>query len=181
MNKTIGVKKGFTLVELMVVMILISTIYFLAFSSFRSVENKEYKVKIENLKQFLYENFEYDNSISLICVEEENFPCFVFVDDSEEYSTKIQNLFSELPRVYDYGKDSITLEFLEVKIEDISYKPFFVLSIDKDKKHKNLILEVEPEKVYLIKSILSNIKVYNSIDEILEEFNNMEVEVKDAL
>lgn len=108
-------------------------------------------------------------------------PCYVFIDNNEKYSVKIQNLFYEIPKVYKYGRDLNPMEFLEVKIDDISYNPFFELTINKDKKHKNIVLDTLDEKVYLIKSISNNIEVYKSTDEILDEFDKMEIEVKDAL
>ncbi len=64
MTQNIRVKKAFTLIELFLVIILISTIYFLSFSSFNfESDKKNYKIKIENLKEFLLKNFSFEKEL----------------------------------------------------------------------------------------------------------------------
>ena len=181
MNKIIRVKKAFTLIELVLVIILTSTIYFLAFSSFSSQEKKEFKVSIENIKAFLLDNFSYENELSLKCIEDNTKNCYVFIDKSIDKNIKIENLFEEIPSVYNYDKELSNFLFNKVRIENSEYEVFFDLTINKDRKHKNIVIEMEDSKVYLIHSISKEIKKYENTNDIINEFRANEIEVKDAL
>ena len=181
MKKDIRIKKAFTLIELMLVIILISIVSYLAFSNFNINSPKKYKISLENIKEFMLKKFEYNDRISLSCFEDEKLNCYVFIDDILNKNIKIENLFEEIPQVYNYDKDLSDLEFLAIKIENIEYKPFFVLEIDKDKKHKNIVLDTMDERVYVYHSLFLKAIEYKSTNEILDNFNEKEIEVKDAL
>ena len=180
MKKTIRVKKAFTLIELILVIILISAVSFLAFSNFKIESEKKYNVNLENIKGFMLKNFEFENELSLICVEDYALDCFIFIDKNENKEIKVENLFSQIPNVYNYDRDLSDYKFSKIRLDDIEYEPFFELKINSDKKHKNIVLDNLDEKVYLFSSISKNAKVFNSTNEILDSFLNNEIEVKDA-
>lgn len=181
MKKAIRVKKSFTLIELMIVILLTGTIYYLVFSSFSSNKEKQYIVNIENIKDFMLRNFDFEEELSLICIEDERKNCYIFVDKNITTDIKIKNLFKEIPEVYNYDKDLSTYIFNKIRIENIEYEPFFELIINSDKKHKNIVLDTLDEKVYLFSSISKKVEVFNSMNEIRDRFFDMEIEVKDAL
>lgn len=63
--KFIRVKKAFTLIELIIVILITGVTYFLIFSnnSF-SLKNTDKKVDLQNLKEFLLQNFSFEKKLS---------------------------------------------------------------------------------------------------------------------
>ena len=181
MNKAIRVKKAFTLIELVLVIILTSSVYFFAFSSFTSKEKKQYKVNIENIKDFLFKNFSYENELSLKCIENDTNDCYVFVDNTLREDIIIQNLFNEIPEVYNYDKDLSSFVFSKVKIDNIEYETFFELNFNKDRKHKSIVVDMQDSNVYLINSISKIAKKFENTNDVIDQFRTNEIEVKDAL
>lgn len=181
MNKTIRVKNAFTLIELMLVIILVAIISYLAISGFKFDSSKKYKVTLDTVKEFMLKNFEFKEKLSLTCIEDETLDCFIFIDGNISEDIKIENLFKEIPQVYNYDKDLSDFEFTKIRLNDIEYEPFFELTINSDKKHKNIVLDTLDEKVYLFSSIFKKVKKFNSTNEITDKFFDNEIEVKDAL
>ena len=88
-------KKTFTLIELIIVIILISSVYYLTFtSSSFSFKQETKKVSIENIKEYLLDTFEFENKIELVCIEKE-FQCFIKIDDTLDDKVVLKNLFKE--------------------------------------------------------------------------------------
>lgn len=181
MKKSIRVKKAFTLIELMLVIILISTVSFLVATNFNFNTQEKYKVNIGNIKDFLSKKFKFSEKISLTCIEDESLNCYVFIDGVKNKEIKIENLFTQLPQVYNYDKDLSEYQFTKVRLNDIEYEPFFQLIIDNDGKHKNIVLDTMDEKVYLFSSISKKTEVFENTNEIIDRFFELETEVKDAL
>lgn len=181
MKKSIGVKKAFTLIELVLVIVLISTIAYLTATSFNFKTQEKYKVNLENLKEFLLKNFEFNKKLSLTCIEDDTLDCYVFIDGIENKDIKIENLFTQLPEVYNYDRDLSDYEFGTIRLNDIDYKPFFQLDINSDRKHKNIVLDTIDKKVYLFSSISKKPEVFDNTNEIIDRFYDLEIEVKDAL
>lgn len=180
MKNSIKVYKAFTLIELIIVILLISLVYFLVFSSFDLKKNQKKDLQIKDLKTYLLNNFSYENNLKFVCLDYESFPCYIFIDNALNEKVKIENLFMKEPRVYEYTKELKDFYLNEVKIENITYQTVFEIEFNKDYKHKDLVLEVE-NKVYLFNSISNIVKEYKSTNEILDEFYDKSIEVKDAL
>lgn len=181
MNKTIRVKKAFTLIELILVIILTSTVSFLAFSNFSLQKPKQYRVDITNIKEFLFKNFVYKDELSLKCIENDTLDCFVFIDNNLDENIKIENLFIEIPTVYNYDKELSNFEFSRVRMDNIEYETFFELTFNSDRKHQNIVVDMQDSNVYLIHSILKKIKRFENTNDVLDQFYANEIEVKDAL
>lgn len=181
MKKSIRVKKAFTLIELVLVIILVSVIAILTASSFNFNTQSKYKVNLENVKEFLLKNFDYNKKLSLTCIEDSDLNCFVFIDSQENKSIKIENLFTQVPNVYYYDKDLSEYEFKKIRLDEVEYEPFFQLEIDHDRKHKNIVLDTIDKKVYLFSSISKKPQVFENTNEIIDRFFDLETEVKDAL
>jgi len=176
----VRVKGAFTLIEIMIVILLIAIVSYLTFSSFSAPKSSKEKIKLETLKKQLIKYYPFEKSLKLVCIEEENLPCYIFVDGNLK-EEKIENLFETVPEVYNYDEDLTTVEFYKVRIGEIEYEPFFELEIQKDYRNKNLILDTMDNKVYLIKAIKNEFEVYESTNEILEKLNELKTEVRDAL
>lgn len=178
--QSIRVKKAFTLVELILVIILISTSYYLIFSNstFRIKENKT-KISLLNIKEILLENFNFENELKFVCIEE-NFDCYVKVDGEIIKDFKVENFFSDKPDVYEYNQNQIRIDFDEVKIDDISNNIIFEIDIDSSFKTNEFIVDTLDDNVYVFNSIYKKPQVYKSINEVLDKFNENQLEVKDA-
>ena len=174
-------KKSFTLIELIIVMILISTVSFLILPSFNLKKEKEYKVSLSNIKEFMLKRFSYEETLSLVCFDDGSKECYIFIDDNINKDIKIKNLFTQIPAVYNYGETLSSYEFRKIRFDNIDYEPFFELRISSDKKHKDIIVDTLDEKVYLFSPIFKNAKKYKNTNEIIEKFSENEIEVRDAL
>ena len=108
----IRVKSSFTLIELIIVILIISITYLLIFSNSNfDVKKQEERLTLYNLEDFLLKNFEFEKSLSFVCIEEK-FTCFVKVDDKLQKDFRIEKFFKQKPDVYEYDKDEKKLEFL---------------------------------------------------------------------
>lgn len=175
----IRVKKSFTLMELLLVIILISSSYLLIFSNSNFKINNEKKISFENLKEFLIENYDFENKLSLVCIEE-NLDCLIVVDEEVNNELKIKNLFNTLPEVYLYLKNEDRIEFESIKINDTQNDVFFRLDINSDYKVNELILDTLEDKVYVFNSVYKNAKLYNSLSDVFDKFDSLKDDVKDA-
>ncbi len=175
----IRVKRGFTLIELIIVIALISSTYFLVFSnnSF-SVKKNETKLDFYNLKEYLLSNFEFKNELKFSCIEED-LMCYIIIDGKINENLKIQKFLKKIPDVYKYNADSIKVDFAELKINYMNYKVIFELKIDKDYKTNEFIVDTQ-DNVLIFNSIFTRPIAYKTLNESLEVFNINKTKVKDA-
>jgi prepilin-type N-terminal cleavage/methylation domain-containing protein len=175
-------KKAFTLVEIIIVIFIISLVYFIVLPNF-NVNKKEEKPKftLEKIKNFMLKNYSFKHSLSFVCIDEQELPCYIFVDEELNEEFVVKNLFKTIPEVYNYDRELSSYEFTRVKINDMEYEPFFELRINSDRKYKNIVVDTLDDKVYLFSSINKEVKTYKNTNEILDEFYEKEVDIKDAL
>lgn len=178
----IRVNKGaFTLIELIIVVLIISIVYFVSLSSFsQKKELKSSKVELSTLKYYLKKEFDFTYNISFSCIKNDDLDCFIIKDDDYENMIKSKNIFSTIPTIYTYNLENSVIEFGQLKYENINYDKFFELKIDRDRKHKNMIVEVDNLNYYLIKNITNNILYFTSLFEINDIQTNLKREVQDA-
>lgn len=176
----IRVKKGFTLIELIVVILLITVTYFLIFtnSSFK-IKKDEIKLSLDNLQEVLIKDFQFEKDISFLCIEE-NFECFIKIDGVLNQKPIAKNFFKNKPSVYEYSKEQKILEFRQVNINNSNQNIIFELKVDSDYKINEFILDTDEEKVYVFNSIFKEPKIFISLNEVLDQFENNELEVRDA-
>ena len=147
------VKKAFTLIELIIVIILISISYYLIFSNSNfKIENEKSSVTLLNIKKYLRDNFEFEDEISLICINE-NFLCYIKTDGINNEEVKRENLFQNKPDVYKYQKKEQIIDYKSIDIDNISQDVIFELKINNDYKSNNIVVDTLNEKVYLFNSI----------------------------
>lgn len=178
--KLIRVKKSFTLIELIVVILIVSFTYVLIFST-NSFDMKKQNKKLDlyELKDFMIENFPFEKELSFLCIEE-NFTCFVKVDGYLNKDFKVEYFFKTKPDVYKYQKDEIKMKFQELRVENFNYEVIFELKINSDFKTNEFILDTLENEVYVFNSIFTKPKKYPSLNETYEVFNLQQIEVKDA-
>ena len=178
--KLIRVKKGFTLIELFIVILIIGSTYFLIFSnSSFSVKKDEKKVTLLDLKEYLLNNFEFEKELSFICIDE-NFSCFVKVDDKVDKDFKIEKFFKIKPDIYEYNKDEKKVEFEELRVDNFNYRVIFELKINSDYKTNEFIADTLDSGVFVFNSIFTKPKIYKSLHESMDIFKINQEEVKNA-
>lgn len=177
---SIKVIKAFTLIELLVVILLISLVSFLGFSKFDFTASSKKQLKIEEIKTYLLENFDFQKSMKFVCLDYEKYPCFIYLDGKLNKNFKNETLFEKQPRVYKYTKELEDYYLEEVKIDNINYKTVFEIEFNKDYKHKDFILDAD-NKVYVFNSISNIVKTYANTNEIIDQFYENISKVKDAL
>lgn len=175
----VRVKRGFTLIELMVVIILLSTLYFLVFSnnSF-SVKKNNDKLNMYNLKEYLINNFEFKKELKFTCIDE-NLMCYIIVDEKMDENLVVYNFFKKTPDVYKYSADAIKINFPELRIDHIDYKIIFELKIDRNYKNNEFIVDTQ-DNILVFNSIFKKPITYKTLNESIEVFNLNKVKVKDA-
>lgn len=176
----IRVKKSFTLIELIVVILIMSTTYLLVFSSNTfSFKKNEEKVTLYNLKDFLMNNFSFEKELSFICIEED-FTCFVKADRKLIKDFKIKNFFKQKPEIYEYKIESERVDFKELRIDNFEYRVIFELKINNDYKTNEFIVDTLKDEVYVFNSIFTKPKIFKSLNEVAEAFRINQLEIKNA-
>lgn len=172
--------KAFTLIELIIVIVIISTTYFLVFStnSFNSnTQNK--KISLENLKKTLLDTYEFNKNLEFICIDD-SFDCFVKIDNTLNETKVVEKFFSVKPEVYEYDQIQVQKEFDTLRVDDIDYDVVFKFKINSDYKTNEFILDTLENKVYVFNSLYEEVFVYESLGDAFDMFNKNIVEVKDA-
>lgn len=176
----IGVKKAFTLIELIIVILIILIVYSLIFSSKNfSLKEEKKSLNLSNLREFLIENFDFKKELSFICIED-NFDCFIKVDDKIKEDFKIEKFFEQKPKIYEYTKYEKEKEFKDLRIENFDYKVIFELKINSDYKIDEFIIDTLNNNIYVFNSIFKEPIIYKSLEESLDIFNKNQNEVLDA-
>lgn len=180
MQNSIRVKKAFTLIELIIVILLIGTTYYLVISnnSFK-IEKKKENLTLENLKEFLIEKFPFEKNLDFFCIEKD-LNCYVKVDDTFVEDFKVEKFFKTIPEVYEYSKIRTRIDFEDKRVNDETQRVCFDLKIDNDFKINEFILDDLQNSIYVFNSIYQKPKIYKNLDEVHEVFNTSEVEVRDA-
>lgn len=174
------VKKSFTLVELLIVIVLISTTYFLVFSSNNfSVKSKNEYINLDNLKEYLLKNFQFNKKLLFFCIEDD-YTCYIKADGVLNKGFEIKNFFSIAPLVYEYAKEEKTIVYDTIQIDSMNYDVIFKYEINSDYKTNEFILDTQEDRVYVFNSIYEKPKFYKSLNQAFETFNTNEIEVRDA-
>lgn len=176
----IRVNKAFTLIELVLVIILISSTYFLVFSGSNfTIKPEKTKITLIDLKEFLLKNFKFERELSFVCIEDK-FTCYIKIDNNILKSFKVENFFNTKPDVYEYNQNENRIDFDDIRIDDISNNVIFELKIDNDYKSNEFILDTLEDKVYVFNSLFKKAELFTSISEVIEDFNKKQLEVRDA-
>ncbi len=178
MSRTKKIIQAFTVVELLIVVILILSVYSISFINFAN-ENKssDTEKNLINVKSLLLK-YEFDKTIELQC-SEVDFRCFVLVDGTFKEELK-EKLFNSPPTVYSYDKNKNRIRFNDLKLEKLeSYPIDFAYKIDKYGKTKDMIVEVDG-KVYIFNSVFDKPFILESLSDVDEYFDSKISKVKDV-
>lgn len=175
---TINHKKGFTLFELMIVMLIIALVYAMFVQNF-STKQIEQKPKIENLREFLL-NLQADSKskITIICTDSCKI-CKLYIND------KVKNenfdLFADEARVFAYGLEGSTLE--KIEFDDFytskydSEEVCFRYNLYPNSSSDKMILEYN-DRFFLYDNYFYETKEFSSLEEAKESWYNTKLKAK---
>ena len=174
----IKIKRAFTLFELIIVIVLISIIYYFTLSNFSIKQAKLDSVTLMNLKQTL-SKFEFDEKVSLHCIDDKDIDCLISID-GEIQKERITKLFEKCPDVYEYSKDQKKIEFSDLELEKLEYYPIcFEYELNKNGQSSQMIVDIIGD-VFIFDNISSKPKRIQYINDIGLYFDEKSNEVKDA-
>lgn len=172
-------KKAFTLMELIIVILIIGLVYSLIISS-NNFNSKEYKEKLNlfNIKSHLLRNYEFKKRINFFCIKKD-LSCYIKIDDDILDDVIIKDFFKKIPYVYEYRNDYTRIEFSPIKLVNNEEEVVFELVINDDFKSRDFVVEKD-EKFYLFNSIYETPIEYNSFNDIFSEIDSNIQEIKNA-
>lgn len=172
--------KAFTLLELLIVLVLVLSVYALLFSNFDFMRNKnKISFNLENLKVQLLQQYPFNETLQLVCIEDA-IDCFVFLDGKINKENKVGALFKNKPEIYEYSSSLIRTDFKPIRFENQEeYSVSFEYNINKDRKSDEMIVDVD-EKVYLFTAIKDKTIILPTINDVPDFFDKQVSEVKDA-
>jgi len=160
-------KKGFTLLELMLVIVLIGIIYGSVINVLQRYKEKTIDVTLLNLEKYM-QSFSHNNHVSLVCIKrcEE---CLLFVN--EAFTQNVTPFVDNDTQLYRYDKDAGVK-----KLELIPYfrsdgkeeEACFRYDIYPDGSRTEMIVKHKKE-VFSFPSFFGSFKKYKSLDEAIEQ------------
>ena len=170
--------KAFTLFELIVVVILVSIVYYITFSNLDIKQKKLNTITLTNIKQKLLE-YDFNSNIAIKCLNNENIDCLLIVDNLIQQE-KIENLFKSCPNVYEYSKDIIQIEYLDLELDQFKTADVcFEFEVSKNQNSSQIIVETSND-VYIYDNISLKPKKLKFINDVSFYFEEKENEVRDA-
>ena len=163
-------KKAFTLIELLIVVIIMGVVYTLAVNSFQDLKDGKIKINLKNLKQYM-QNIKHKDSVELICLDGCS-TCRVYVDgELHEDVSSFNEFLNDSVEVYRYD---FLLGFVEQSKKiyfnkrNVEKDVCFSLHVDK-KAVSDQIVVVFKDKVYDFTSYFDDVNVYSSLDELSDK------------
>jgi len=162
-------KKAFSLIELLIVILIIGIIYTLSVGNFKKLkDSSEKKLTLKTLKEYL-QSIEHEDSVELLCLDDCS-SCDIFVDTQKYTSKPIEDFLDKSVKVYRYD---FNLGMIEKEYKN---DVCFSFSVDKKGVSDQLIVEYDG-KVYDYTTYLHPTKVYTSLEEVSRVKENLAQEI----
>jgi len=168
-------KRAFSLIELLIVIMIIGIVYTLAISKFQKIGEKSSTLTLENLKEKL-QSFTHEKSVKLLCLDDCS-SCDIFVDG--EKNEKIEDLLDDSVKVYRY---ELSYGFVEsakdiyFNVDDVEEDVCFSYEVDSNGVGNQVLVELK-NHFYDFSSYLNETTVYDSMQEAIEARENLRTEV----
>jgi len=171
------VKKAFSLIELMIVIVIVGVVYSLAVSGIRKVSEKEMLPSLSNLKVYLKSYLKEDaKSVRYLCLDDCS-ECSIYVDGIKTKTLK--SFFDESIETYTYNFLQGTQELRDAVFfnrEGKQESVCFSLTMDKNSISDQYIVRYK-ERVYDYTPYFTQTKVYDSLEELQDEKEKLAQEV----
>ena len=171
--------KGFTLFELLIVIILIGLIYGLFVSSLQNKELKSDAITLLSMKKTLL-NQPFKKKSEIICLEPCK-ECFIY-NDGEKAELKPFSLFKAPPKVYkkDYYGRLEQQQFLPLfNKENVQQDVCFRFSVFNNKSSSSYILETDKD-FYIFPAYMRDANKTKTLEEAEKLFDNTNLLPKDS-
>lgn len=169
-------KKGFSLIELLIVIMIIGVVYTLAITKLKRVGKEKVEPSLANLKEYLHSVDKDAERIRFLCLDDCS-ECSVYADGK-----KLQSMES----FFDSSIETYSYNFFQ-GAQQVKNTPFFT----KDENEKNVCFSlsvtkdgisdqyfvVYKKKVYDYTSAFEGTKVYNFVEEAVEQQEKIRQEV----
>ncbi|MFA6196192.1 MAG: prepilin-type N-terminal cleavage/methylation domain-containing protein [Sulfurimonas sp.] len=168
-------RKAFSLIELLIVIVIIGVVYTLAVGNFQKIGEASTKVKLENLKEYL-QTFPHAKDVKLLCLDDCS-KCTVMADG--EVQTTLEDFLDASVKVYDYNfflgvsKHPQEIYFNKDSVEE---KVCFSYSVDKKGLGEQVLIEFNGA-VYDFSTYLTPVNVYKSLQEAMDAKEKLSQEV----
>ncbi len=162
-------RKGFTLLELMIVVVLMGMVYGLVISVFDRYKDKAIDVTLSSLESYM-KSFYHNNHVALICIKRCG-ECMLFID--ETFKQNVTPFLREDVEAYHYDKDMGLREFQfqpYFRPDGQEEETCFRYEIHPDGSRTELIVK-DAKKVYDFPSYFGAVKTYSSLEDVIEHHN----------
>ncbi len=172
-----NVRKGFSLIELLIVILIIGIVYTLAIGNFQRLQEGETKLSLQNLKTYLMK-FPHEESVRLLCTDR-CAKCDIYIDGELSKDVEVESFLDESVEVYRYEyslgaiKEPETTYF---NIEDVEEEVCFSYTIDKKGVGEQVLVEFQ-KNVYDLSTYFTPTPKYNSLEEAVSEKDKIIEEV----
>jgi prepilin-type N-terminal cleavage/methylation domain-containing protein len=169
-------KKAFSLVELMIVVMIIGVVYTLVINKFQKVGEESTHVSLKSLKEYL-QKFPHSQNVKLLCLEDRP-SCDILVDGKKQAT--LNDFLDKSVKVYRYDFSYGALEqpkevyFNKDNVEkDVS----FSYTVDKKGVGDQVFVEFKG-LVYDFSNYFAPISVYASLQEAIDAKEKLAQEVR---
>jgi len=159
-------KKAFSLIELLIVILIIGVVYTLSIGNFKNMKNGKDKLSLKNLRSYL-QTIPYKKKIEFVCMDD-CLHCEVFIDEKKH--KKVKSFLDNSIKSYRYDFSYGMVELEKSRSRCFSY------TLDKEGVGDQIFVEFQ-NKVYDMSAYLDDTPIYSSIDEVLDIKENMAQEV----
>lgn len=164
-------KKGFTLLELMLVVVLMGIVYGSVINVFERYKEKAIDVTFMNLQKYM-QDFSHNNHVSLVCIKQCE-ECLLFVD--EKFTQNVTPFMDKDIQLYRYDKDTGVQEIQVLPyftVDGLEEDTCFRYDIYPDGSRSEMIVK-DKKAVYLFPSYFGSVQKHASIEKAIEQQTEM--------
>ncbi len=160
-------RKAFSLIELLIVVLIIGIVYTLAVSSFENLKEDTTRVTLANLREYL-QSLEHEKSVNFLCLDDCS-SCEILIDGKIQEGSKdsFDDFIDDSIKVYIYTMNQ-DMQEIDDKVffnsENIEQRVCFSYEIDHKGVGEQVFIEFR-KKVYDYSSYFEKTPVYTSIEE----------------
>lgn len=167
-------KKGFTLFELIIVVFIIGTAYYLVVPYFHKNEIK--KFEFHHLKEYLL-SFSSEENIKLVCIEDCK-KCYVIIGNKKTLSPVIASPLT----AYHYEKGHLEeVEFPSSKYFDLREKVCFSYSVNAQKKIGEELFVKYDNKIYYFSPYFKETFIFDNLSKAKDFYEKLLNKLKDTV
>lgn len=168
-------KKAFSLIELLIVIMIIGLVYTLSIGQFQKIGETSSTLTLENLKEKL-QSYKHEKNVKLLCLDDCS-GCDIFVDGNK--SETVDDFLDKSIKVYRYER---SYGFIEAQkdvyfnTENIEENVCFSYEVDRNGVGDQILVEFK-NKFYDFSTYLSETAIYSSMQDTIKAREDLTREV----